>query len=323
MPKELIHFKIAERTAKKLTGTQYAAPLETCPHGLLLGSVFHDALFYTTKPANQPLEQLAHTLHGANGQDTFALLRLQAEHTAKTGSPLAIALLTGMISHVFADITMHPMVWSLSGNYYSDDPVEKSRARQRHRALESLMDMVVCPQTIGRARSSLRLMLRRAGTDLFTAMPLQSLGDLAELSAEQTQAGLTSAWRTFAIFQTLFPHKKLAWLLYASLPWLPNPAAEIATLFYAPQLLKQKERLTGDVCFPHPVTGENQTVTLNTLVETAANMASNFCRTIEPAIFDSAPLDIPPSGPSLDTGLPGIGTQAMTHYAYPAFPKLP
>lgn len=323
MPKDLIHFKVAERTARTLKDTRFAAALDACPHGLLLGSVFHDALFYGATPAAKRLEQLPHTLHGANGEDTFSLLRLQAHHAAQTNSPLAIALLTGMVSHVFADVAMHPLVWFLTGDYYTSDPAEKSRARQRHRALESLMDMVACPEMLGRARYSLRVMLRRTGTDLYDALPLEELGTMAEISATQTRTGIRSAWRVFAGFQSLYPVQSLSRTLHAMLPWMPRPAAEITALFYAPQLMEQKDRLTGDIPFTHPLTGEDQTARLDELIDEAADKASRFCLSLETAIFDGEPVHIKDTGPSMDTGFQGVNTHAMTHYAHTPFPELP
>ena len=162
MPKELIHFKTAQRTAALLEKTKFAPCLHAHPQGLLLGSVFHDALFYGITPSARPLERLTHRLHGADGQDTFTLLRLQTQHAAEAKDrKLPAAMLVGMVSHIFADVVMHPMVWHFSGDYYATDLNERSRARQRHRALESLMDMVACPEMIRQPNYLIRQMLKQ------------------------------------------------------------------------------------------------------------------------------------------------------------------
>ncbi|MBI9079019.1 MAG: zinc dependent phospholipase C family protein [Pseudodesulfovibrio sp.] len=321
MPKELIHFKIAERTAELLQDTRFAPCLNT--QALLLGSVFHDALFYGVTPSARPLERLAHELHGANGQDTFTLLRLQAEHAAAAQEKeLPTALLVGMISHVFGDAVMHPMVWHFSGDYYAADQSEKSRARQRHRALESLMDMVACPEMLGHPEYSLRLILRHANKEFATGFPLKKIAGLAGIKGKKALKEADSAWRTFATLQSLFPIKSLARNAFALRPYLPSWAAEIATLFYAPQLMLQAEALTGDIQFRHPVTGEHRTTTLTTLIDSAALQASNLCRSLETAIFDQSSIDLPEIGPSMDSGLSGVPTQHMSHYANPPFPRL-
>jgi len=323
MPKELIHFKIAERTADMLKDTRFAPCLNTHPQALLLGSVFHDALFYGVTPSARPLEKLTHKLHGADGQDTFTLLRLQAEHAAAAKERgLPTALLVGMTSHVFGDAVMHPMIWHFSGDYYATNQDDKSHARQRHRALESLMDMVACPEMLGRSRYSLRLMLKHLKGEFAEGIPLEELAELAGIRQETAIKGIDSAWRVFATLQSLYPIKPLARSLFAMLPHLPGWAAEIAALFYAPQLKLQTDALAGDILFRHPVTGEQKTATLASLIESAALQANELCRFLEADIFDGSTIDLPKVGPSMDAGLSGVPTQHMRHYASPPFPKL-
>ena len=320
MPKELIHFKIAERTATLLKDTKFAPYLEAQPQGLLLGSVFHDALFYGVTPSGRPLEKLSHTLHGADGQDTFTVLRLQAHHIMTSNDKaLPTAMLVGMASHIFADIIMHPMVWYFSGNYYATNPKDKSYARQRHRALEALMDMIACPAMLGNSRYSIRRMLKTVNDGIETSLPIKDLAELASVSQEKARKGLRSAWRIFAGF---YPAKPLARSLFAMRPWLPALTAEITTLFYAPQLMHQADTLNGKICFTHPVTENSTTTTIEELMETAAIQTDIFCRTLEAAIFDEAPLPLSSDGPSLDSGLTGIPTQQMRYYANPPFPEL-
>jgi hypothetical protein len=233
MPKDLIHFAVAERTAARLAATRYAPSLAP-GHGLLLGAVFHDALFYATPPGGVPLERLAHRLHGADGEDTFTLIRIQAEHAAEAETLLARSLLVGMVSHLYADAVMHPLVWHLSGDYYSPIPAEKTAARQRHRALEALMDMLVCPGMLGRSRYSLRLMLRRCPR-ILDGLPMARLGSMASMTPSAATSALGRAWATYAIFQAAYSNRLLARTAYTLRPALPGPAAELAALFYAPR----------------------------------------------------------------------------------------
>lgn len=326
MPKDLIHFAIAGRTAALLAGTRLAPCLVAERHGLLLGSVLHDALFYATPPDGAPLERLAHRLHGASGEDTFALIRLLADHAAQAwagqGATLPVALLVGAVSHLYADVVMHPMVWHLSGDYYAADKAARSMARQRHRALESLMDMVACPAMLGRARFSLRLMLRRCPGLLDHGLPVARLGAMADMTPEAATRALARAWRTFALFQTAYSTRALARAAFALRPWLPRPAAELAALAYAPQLLEQAAFLSGAIPFCHPVTGEPRTASLDALMDEAAARAAALCRRLEPAIFDRQQALPDESGPSMDTGQPGVSTRDMRHFAAPPFPRL-
>jgi hypothetical protein len=322
MPKDLIHFAIAERTAARLQSTRLGALLEAEPRGLLLGAVFHDALFYAALPADTPLERAAHALHGADGEDTFALIRLLANHVRESESPLATAVLAGAVSHLYADAVMHPLVWHLSGDYYSSDPAGRSMARQRHRALESLLDMVACPAMLGRARYSLRLMLRRCPGLLDHGLPVAGLGALAGMTPDAARAALGRAWRTFALFQAAYSAPPLARMAYALRPWLPRPAAELAALAYAPQLMRQAPAVSGPIRYRHPVTGEARTATLARLMDEAADQAAALCRSLDAARFDPGGAGLNEQGPSMDAGMPGVSTRRMLHFAAQPFPRL-
>jgi len=324
MPKELIHFKTALRTADILSGTRFSPCLDSHPHGLLLGSVVHDALFYGVNKQARPLDQLAHQLHGADGQDTFTLLKLQAQHAATTpNNELATALLIGMTSHLFADAIMHPMVWHLSGNYFASDPKAKSQARQRHRALESLMDMTICPEMIGRPLFSIKRLLTRLDDDLYQALPIKQLAELADTTSKELRAGLLHAFNIFATLQRLYPKTSLARILFTASPFLPRQAAEIIALFYAPQLMEQAERISGQIEYQHPVTGIPLINSIETMIDEAAVGASKLCLSMEETIFLGKPLTIRGIGPSLDSGEPGSATSRMQYFANPPFPKLP
>lgn len=323
MPKDLIHFKVAMKTAYRLTDTRFGSILKNQSQGLLLGAVFHDSLFYSVTKTARPLEKLAHQLHGAEGNDTYRLIRLQTARAATAeNQALAAALLVGMASHLFADAVMHPLVWHLSGHYYADKPHEKTLARQHHRALESLMDMTFCPEMLGRPLFSIRRLLRSVGTGLYDALPVNGLAELANVPVEATRSGLCSALRIHAGFQAAYQITPLARLLFALMPVLPNRAREIATLFYAPKLMAQAGRLVGPIDHRHPVTGEALSTTIPEMMEQASIQAADLCRKLEDTVFLNRPSDLPEIGPSMDAGLSGIPAKAMRHFADPSFPKL-
>jgi hypothetical protein len=324
MPKELIHFKTAEKTAARLADTRFAPGLSAYPQGVLLGAVLHDALFFGATPRALPMARMAHRLHGARGEDTYALLRLQARHAAGAPDPgLAAALLVGMASHLWADTVMHPMVWYLTGDYYAASRREKSLARQRHRALESLMDMTACPEMVGRPLYRIRNQLASLGPALYKALPLDGMADLAGVRPGKAGPALASAFKLFARFQALFPSRGLAAALHAASPWLPDTAREISALFYAPQWLDQADRVTGPIRYHDPVSDEVREESLAALMDRAADRAQALCRRLEPAVFDGAGQVLPEAGPSLDSGRQGAGTGDMRHMADELFPTLP
>ncbi|WP_319583832.1 zinc dependent phospholipase C family protein [uncultured Pseudodesulfovibrio sp.] len=324
MPKELIHFKTAEMTAARLADTRFAPGLEAHPQAVLIGAVLHDAMFYGATPRALPMARMGHRIHGAKGEDTYTLLRLQARRAAQAPNrDLAAALLVGMTSHLWADTVMHPMVWHLTGDYYADSRREKSLARQRHRALESLMDMTVCAEMIGRPMYRIRNQLASLGASLYEALPLEGMAELAGIRPEKAGPGLASAFKVFAGFQGLFPNRRLSSALYTASPWLPNTAREIVALFYAPQWLDQADHVKGPIRYHNPVSNEEREASLAELMDRAADKAERLCRRLEPAVFDGAGQILPEVGPSLDSGKRGSSTREMRHMAEHFFPTLP
>lgn len=323
VPKELIHFTVAERTAQRLTGTRFEACLANENSALLLGSVLHDALFYAILPGGKPLEALSHRLHGAGGQDSYDIIRIQTMHAAGVNDKsLPAALLVGLVSHLYADVAMHPLVYHFTGDYYDDDPAAKSLTRQRHRALESLMDMVACPEKIGRAGYLLRHLIRRCPDLTATGLPISKWAILADMTPDETAKQLKRAWLLFALLQSWLPITGLARSLFAIRSFAPAFVAELAMLFYAPQLKDQSQFLSGTINYAHPVTGAPLSSSLDDLMNEAADNAADMCRRIEANVFDGSPLDLSATGPSMDAGLSGVSTREMLHFAETPFPVL-
>ncbi|CCH50590.1 zinc dependent phospholipase C family protein [Pseudodesulfovibrio piezophilus] len=323
MPKELIHFSIAELTAARLEDSQYAACIAQEPNGLLLGSIFHDALFYAVMPGGKRLEALSHQLHGVDGQDTFHIVTMQLQQIQSVKSTaLPISVLVGMVSHLFADTIMHPFVWYFTGNYYDQSPSSKSIARQRHRALESLMDMVVCPQKIKHPTYCIKNQLKKCNKLISKGLPVHGIADMAKMPSANVMEQLGTAWSIFSTLQTLTTTGWIARTTYGIKPYSPAVLKEIISLFYAPQLLEQGPFLAGEIDFSHPVTGKKKSTTLTQMMNEAADLAGEFCLNLEATVFDGAPSPPQPRGPSLDTGFASIPTNQMIHFSSPPFPDL-
>lgn len=323
MPKEFIHFSIAQRTAGLLAGTDLGRAAERFDASLLLGSVFHDAWYYLTGRRPGRLREVADELHGKDGQDTFWILTRQAESAREaqlsgdeTRAGTAASLLVGMASHIFADVTMHPMVYHFSGNYFAD-----RLAVERHRRLESLLDMAADRlerdfDKNPRISSMLRT-VRLAG-----AYPRDALAELAEVSPETLSSELHDAFQVFATVQRHVQKSnqgRLAWWLR---PLMPRSMRDFAALFYAPQLKKHLPLVMGELNYLHPVTGEQRTATLAGLMDEAAAGAADLLRGLEPFVLGQGELVLPGPGPSLDTGLPGCPVEQAVHFALQPIPPM-
>ena len=323
MPKELIHFKTALATARRLADTRFADSLDRSRPGLLLGSVFHDALFYAVRGRGRPLERLAHRFHGVDGDDPFDLIRMQARHAARAHArPLAAAVLVGMASHLFADAELHPLVWHCTGHYYDADPRQQSLARQRHRAMEGLMDRVACPELFNDPDCRLRALLARCPAIATLGVDLDELARRAGMDRRAAGEELHAAWALYGLVQRACGSQPLAFLLHALRPVLPDAAREVAALFHAPQLIRQASFLEGEIKYVHPVSGKPAAITLADAMDRAADRAAACCRELEPTVFDGAEPLPEGAAPSMETGLPGVPAARMTHFSTTPFPEL-
>ncbi len=319
MPKEIVHWLVADRAAELLAAGPFAPALARCPKGLRLGAVWHDILFYLRGEHPAGLMTLPHRLHGSHGEDSFDILRLSAAHLhARKDQPLPTAFFVGLASHIFADATLHPLVYHLTGNYYDTDEKRRTGAIRRHRALECLLDMVAAggPQAV--EQQSLRELVAASSSaegSLSLALPPQAVAGLAGCQPAAAQTALAEALDTFCTMQSLCRMPTLARLLRELGGLLPDSLREIAALFYAPQLYEQSAAVAGRLAFRNPATGEAFQGTLAGLMELAARRTAEFCTAQAPAIMAQGQLAETGPGPSLDMGLPGVPVTSARFFA--------
>lgn len=316
MPKEIIHWMVARRTAELLASGPFGPALARCPKGLLVASVYHDVLFYLTGDHPEPLKHLPHAMHGAGGEDTFALLTRQASHLhANQGRPLPTAFFVGLASHVFADAVLHPMVYYHTGNYYDTDPARRTAAVRRHRTLESLMDMVAAGGPDAVRSQSLGELVDQMEEPLGSASPPALLAEMCGVDEAQAAKAVKDALSTYRSMQALCRGETLSSMAYALSPLLPAKGREIAGLFYAPQLWERQVLVSGAIAYRNPVTGQANSATLAELMEQAARQAASWCAAQAPEIIRSGRLAQTGPGPSLDMGLPATPTSTASHFA--------
>jgi hypothetical protein len=316
MPKEIVHWMVAERAAALLSGGPFAPALSRCPKGLRLGAIWHDILFYLRGEHSAGLKALPHRLHGSHGEDSFELLRLQAKHLhARQDQPLPTVFFVGLASHIFADASLHPLVYHLTGNYYDADEKRRTGAVRRHRALECLLDMVAAGGPEAVEGQSLRELAAGLEGPLALACPPEVAAELAGCGPKAAQQGLAEALDTYCTMQALCRMPMLSRLVRDFSWLLPDSLREIAALFYAPQLYGQSAAVSGRMDYRNPASGEAFSATLAGLMEQAARRTAEFCTAQAPAIMARGGLAGSDPGPSLDMGLPGVPVTQARFFA--------
>jgi hypothetical protein len=329
MPKDIVHWLVAQRSADALGGAPGAEVYGPAIHErwpcLLLAAVLHDALYYLRVEAPESVRRLPNILHGQHGEDTHSLLRLQLAHVASAPDAQQrdsrIAALVGLASHIQADALMHPAIYHLTGRYDDPDPQQRTKAVQRHRLMETVMDIAACHGRALVKRHSLAWLLEQCGganaTALAAIFPLDGLAAAHGMTSPALGQGLAASFSLFASLQAWYKSDFASGALYALRGLLPNAAKELAALFYAPQLEAEAGAVAKPLSYAHPVTGAAGVFVLIQAIEAAAQATTALCLEFAPALagHGNAPQSV---GSSLVTGLPGVGADSMTHFADPA-----
>ena len=141
MPKENTHIYFASELMRHLPDAELRHILESHRTYVFLGAVIPDTMYYSRR------EDIADTLHGKSGNLTNELILDMLEKTElnlqNTEAERDLAFCCGYISHCALDITFHPMVYYLSGDYYDPDPVRREQAVYLHRHIETCLDVFI------------------------------------------------------------------------------------------------------------------------------------------------------------------------------------
>lgn len=140
MPKEGTHWLVAERLGAVLEGSVAGASAANYPHIRAFGAIYPDIIFYL--PDDGTELTLAHRYHGEGGEDTYDLVRRAVSFIAEPAHPNPWwSFVVGLVSHIVADQTFHPLVYYLTGNDEAQDMNLRIRAIAAHRKWEALMDL--------------------------------------------------------------------------------------------------------------------------------------------------------------------------------------
>lgn len=135
MPKENTHLWFAESLVREIPAGKMRTAISGGKSHYFLGSIIPDTFFYSFRPS---LERISEIIHGRDGHPTNVMI-LSVLDLAR--GPEDIAFILGYITHCALDITFHPMVDSLSGDYYDHDPARREDAVALHRSIETCIDV--------------------------------------------------------------------------------------------------------------------------------------------------------------------------------------
>ncbi|WP_029896301.1 zinc dependent phospholipase C family protein [Desulfohalovibrio reitneri] len=304
MPKEITHWIAAEKLRGKLEGTPWARAIEANPSCLDLGAVAHDALYFLPATYPEKVKRVPHILAGHNGEDTYDVIRVLTGNIIEQGGGAEnahlCAWLAGLASHIHLDAAFHPLVFHHTGNYHHENTRDRSRAVQRHRAMETLMDIHLAGGLKEVMTYSLQGMLNSRLVALKRLFSECGFAEVGGVSRSQTVEAMTAAFKVYASVQGMSLKLFNAKMIYRLRRMLPRGLKELGALFYIPQMRKQLPRLEGEIPYLHPATGEEHAHSLNELLETAVDQTADLLLRLQPMVFEGSEFRLPERGPAMD-----------------------
>ncbi len=307
MPKEVTHWLIADEVCRNIA-------IDIQPEHrnvVLLGSVFHDVLYYYTKGDKQ-LAALPDKFHGTNREDSFyfvaELINLyqQAESDDKA---VFQAFIIGFISHIFADVNFHPFVYYMTGNYYDPDPARRKTAEQKHREMESVIDSHFEKDAGNHRVYDINVMLEDAHQYLEMIF-----ANGIRFKRYDVYLGLDDvlhAYNNFKRARNIYTSPWAITLIKLAGPLLPKNLRTLKELSYYHHHYYTETDVTGEMHYLDTLSGAPYISTLDQMKMHAVEDTLSFCASLPDYLKDSAML---PEGPSLETGKVGTSSSDMRYF---------
>lgn len=285
MPKELTHWILAERALRALPHQSAVSRTISAHHeAFLSGAVLPDTLMHLFRGPHAPTAlELANRFHDPPNSSYRPLLRACARYPEGCPPPL-FACLLGVVSHMQADIALHPYVFSRTGQ----------GGMGEHYRLETLMDLEFLKRAPAPPVKRLSdLVNERTHKVLVTAMEL-----LFDAEGKLPRQALEQALQLHCRFQGMYDrlHWKVAVGLLGRI--LGAPYNRQRHLFYPIGLKRNREEKPNP--WRDPVSQEVREETVEQLGERAVQETAKLFMRIEEEGVASALSD--PPGANLLTG---------------------
>jgi len=150
MPKEITHWHIGIESLKSSpTLFSMLQSHEEYQAAFLLGAITHDSGYYADIVI-RGADEVAEFLHGKDGEDTYSIVRgliLSGLNDTHGVDNIKIFFALGLLSHIILDSVLHPLIYYLTGDYYSHSKSNRKKARTAHRNSESILDAFLISKT--------------------------------------------------------------------------------------------------------------------------------------------------------------------------------
>lgn len=260
MPKENTHLYFAHQIIDQTEQAEWRRIANENLQAYYLGSVMPDTFYYSPKAAVRSISEILHGRHGelTNGI-IFDLLDQAREHASE--ADLAFAL--GYLTHEALDITFHPLIYYLSGNYFDEDEGRRLEAMYLHRHLETFLDRKVNENFFFHDLIRLKVIKKLHFPELLKAKFGVKTGETAELLIRKNLA-------------SLFQNSTLAYYFVYSLFKLGVKKAKLFYGLFYPNLNADARIIPDLVDYRDIITGHPKRELITDLFDQADDLASDY-----------------------------------------------
>lgn len=288
MPKERTHWLLARRAADRLPPGPLADAVLGYEEFLLAGAVAHDSPYY--RLGDPAAWKVADRLHGTGGHDSFAPFRCLATYREALGAP-GLAFGLGALTHLAADVTFHPLVFSWTGDAHAPEAELRHRWLYRHQACETALDLHLEALWGPAPTRSYARLARKAGPNLIAVQGAWAQGD--------ARPWITAHRRLQSLFRWKF---------------LSRWAGEWSQAFY-PSGPVHHPAFDRPMEWVDPVLGTASKATLAELLERFDSFVADLAAEWEKCWLEGTEPFAGAIGPALDTGVPTDRDQTKKHFA--------
>jgi hypothetical protein len=292
LPKENTHIFFINDVIQSLNCEETKTVLQANYESLCFGSIVADTFFYSS---NRDVMQISEKLHGKEGEKTNELTFDLLERAKRLRSKNLLCMTIGYISHCVLDMTFHPVIYYLVGNYYDNNESVSKTAIYKHRLMETRLDHDINNSFYldNILRSNDRLI-----HDILDILAVKyNIANGHLIRAYKKQIIINKCFRNFFAYKLIYYLDKLNILEYS----------KIIPLFYH-HLQKDNIELAGNLEYRDIVDGQKMTDSLSNLFLSAK--AESINRIIAAFSYYHDKIDKAEAmqiirGESLDTGREG------------------
>ena len=263
MPKENTHLYFAHQLIAETEQIEWKRVTKENMQAYYLGSVMPDTFYYSPK---ERVRSVSEILHGRHGELTNTLVFDLLDQARERQSEVDLAFALGYLTHAALDITFHPLIYFLSGNYFDEDKGRRLEAMYMHRHLETYLDHKVNEDYFFHDLIRLKIIKKLGFPEILKAKFGVKKAETAELLIRKN-------------LMSMLENSRVAYIFFYSLFKLGVDSAKLFYgLFYAN--LNADPRIIPDlVDYRDLISGHPKRELITDLFDQADNLASDYFET--------------------------------------------